>query len=82
MGGTLGVEVFAPLAVGAVLAIADWRTALQLAAIPAAITGVVFIFLSSRLERLPAQTHEADLRGLLKSWTSPAVGRLVVMMML
>jgi MFS transporter, FSR family, fosmidomycin resistance protein len=82
MGGTIGAEVLAPLGVGAVLAVADWRTALQVAALPALIMGVVFIFIAPRLKPLPARSTNLDIKGLLAPWKSRTGVRLMVTMVL
>lgn len=83
MGGTVGAEVLAPLGVGAVLAFADWRTALQVSAVPAALFGVVFLFIAHRLKPLPARTGRSlDLAGLIAPWTSGTGLRLMFTMVL
>ena len=69
MGGTLGAEVFAPIAVGAILAFADWRMALRLSVIPALIMGFLFISVSKRLgECEPVKSTDMSVRALLKPW--------------
>lgn len=70
MGGTLA-EVFAPLLTGVLLTVVDWRTALMLAVIPAAIMGVVFFVL--RQDIPPAKQGRAslgDLREIWQQWTT------------
>lgn len=69
MGGTLGAEVLAPIAVGAILTFGDWRLALRLSVIPAVIMGVVFISVSKRLgECAPSPAADNSLRALLRPW--------------
>lgn len=70
MGGTLGAEVFAPLTVGLLLTIVDWRTALQISVLPALIMGVLFIPIAARLlePRLLHQTR-FNWKELLKHWS-------------
>ena len=69
MGGTLGAEVFAPVAVGAILTFADWRLALRLSVVPALIMGVIFISVSKRLgECEPSPPGDNSLGALLRPW--------------
>ena len=49
MGGTIGAEVLGPIGVGLMLTFTDWRNALRLSVIPAALMGVVFLFVVRRL---------------------------------
>ena len=68
MGGTFA-EVGAPLIVGFLLAVFDWRTTLQLSVIPAVIMGTVFIFLSARIPRSNlSAVSAAELRQMSKHW--------------
>jgi len=72
MGGTLA-EVFAPLAVGFLLATFDWRTVLQLSVLPTVIMGIVFL----RIARHVPPSREgalsvSDLRYLWNVWRRPS----------
>jgi MFS family permease len=49
MGGTIGAEVLGPIGVGLMLTFTDWRNAMRLSVIPAALMGVVFVFVMRRL---------------------------------
>ena len=72
MGGTIGAEAVAPLAVGFLLVWFDWRVVLQLSVLPAVIMGVLFIPMVRRIG--PALDHRFDLGGLLaliKRWKTP-----------
>ncbi len=72
MGGTLA-EVLAPLSVGVLIGVFDWRTTLQLSAIPAALMGLVFLRAAARVPR-SARTAiaRADFQALWRAWRRPA----------
>jgi MFS transporter, FSR family, fosmidomycin resistance protein len=83
MGGTIGAEVLAPLGVGAVLAVADWRVALQVSAIPALVMGIVFIWIARRLKPVEVPQQGAiDLGGLIAPWIRGDGARLTSIMSL
>ncbi|MGI9315697.1 MAG: MFS transporter [bacterium] len=71
MGGTLS-EVGAPLTVGFLLAVFDWRTTLQISVIPAVIMGIVFVFYA---KHIPASTAKAvskvELSQITRNWAKP-----------
>ena len=72
MGGTIGAEAVAPLAVGFLLLWFDWRTVLQISVLPALVMGVLFIPMVRRIG--PSPDHRFDLskfRALLRRWRSP-----------
>ena len=72
MGGTIGAEAVAPLAVGFLLVWFDWRTVLQISVLPALIMGIAFIPLVKRIG--PAHVHRFELSSLLellKRWRTP-----------
>ena len=72
MGGTIGAEAVAPLAVGFLLAWFDWRTVMQLSVVPAAVVGLVFIAMVKRIGPAPQQRFDlASLRALLARWRTP-----------
>ncbi len=72
VGGTLA-EVLAPLSVGVLIGFFDWRTTLQLSAIPAAVMGLVFLRMAGRVPRSArAAISRADFRGLWRAWSRPA----------
>ena len=65
MGGTIGAEAVAPLAVGVLLVWFDWRTVLQISVLPALVMGVAFIPMVRRnrpLARPIVSTREASWR--------------------
>jgi MHS family proline/betaine transporter-like MFS transporter len=72
VGGTLAT-VLAPLSVGFLIGVFDWRTTLQLSVIPAALRGLAFFRITARV---PASPHEAisraDFRALWNAWRRPA----------
>jgi FSR family fosmidomycin resistance protein-like MFS transporter len=68
MGGTFA-EVLAPLSVGFLLAVFDWRTTLQVSALPALLMGLAFIRIARRVPRSPRQAiSRADIRTLWRLW--------------
>ena len=72
MGGTIGAEAVAPLAVGFALVWFDWRTVLQISVLPALVMGVLFIPMVRRIG--PSPHHRFDPRdfiALLRRWRSP-----------
>ena len=70
MGGTFA-EVLAPLLVGFLLSHVDWRTALQISALPAALMGLVFLRIAGSVPPAPRQSgSHGDLRGLWRVWAS------------
>ena len=79
MGGTIGAEAVAPLAVGFLLVWFDWRTVLQISVLPALIMGIAFIPLVKRIG--PAHVHRFELSSLLallKRWRTPLGVGLIV----
>ena len=72
MGGTIGAEAVAPLAVGFLLVWFDWRTVLQISVLPAVIMGVLFIPMVKRIGPSPDHRFDlADLLTLLRRWKTP-----------
>ncbi len=72
IGGTLA-EVTAPLAMGALLALFDWRVSLLFAALPAALMALAFIPVSRRVPQTrTSRISTADLVALVHSWRRPA----------
>ncbi|MEM7223231.1 MAG: MFS transporter [Pseudomonadota bacterium] len=70
-GGTLA-EVTAPLAMGFLLSVFDWRTALLLACVPAALMFFAFWPVARRLPRaVGARVSGRDLLELLAHWRRP-----------
>jgi FSR family fosmidomycin resistance protein-like MFS transporter len=71
MTGTFA-EVLAPIGIGFLLAWFDWRTALQISAIPAILMGVAFLRVA---DAVPSSPHHAislaDLRALWNVWRVP-----------
>ncbi len=72
MGGTIGAEAVAPLAVGFLLVWFDWRTVLQISVLPALVMGVLFIPMVRRIGPSPDRRFDLrDFRALLRRWRSP-----------
>ena len=72
MGGTIGAEALAPLAVGFLLVWFDWRTVLQISVLPAFVMGIAFIPMVKRIG--PAPDNRFDLGALiilLRRWKTP-----------
>jgi FSR family fosmidomycin resistance protein-like MFS transporter len=79
IGGTLA-EVTAPLAMGVLLGIFDWRVSLAFAAVPAALMALAFIPVSRRVPRArTARLSAADLAALVRTWRRPAGLGIVAM---
>ncbi len=71
MGGTFA-EVLAPLSVGFLLAAFDWRAALQISALPAALMGLAFFHIAGSVPRSPHRAiSRADIRTLCNAWRGP-----------
>ena len=62
MGGTIGAEVLGPIGVGLILTFTDWRNALRLSVVPAALMGVVFLFVVRRLGETKTSAGQDDSR--------------------
>jgi predicted MFS family arabinose efflux permease len=72
IGGTLA-EVTAPLAMGILLGLFDWRVSLMFAAVPAALMALAFAPVSRRVPRAAtARLSLADLGELFNAWRRPA----------
>lgn len=72
VGGTLA-EVLAPLSVGVLIGVFDWRTTLQLSAIPAALMGLVFLRMAARVPKSSRTAiSRADFHALWRAWRRPA----------
>lgn len=71
MGGTLA-EVVGPLMAGFLLGFLDWRTTLQLSAIPTLLMGVAFIWIA---RRVPVSStgglNRADFSHFIQVWAHP-----------
>ncbi len=79
MGGTLS-EVGAPLTVGLLLSLVDWRTALQVSVLPAVVMGVVFLFLLPRIPRsASAGVSRLELGRITRHWMRPRGLQLIGM---
>ena len=77
-GGTLA-EVTAPLAMGFLLAYLDWRWALAVATIPAAIMFFIFAKVAQRVPRAAsAKISLSDIKDLAHHWRRPAGLGLVI----
>ncbi len=78
IGGTLA-EVTAPLAMGVLLGLFDWRISLMFAAVPAAVMALAFAPVARRVPRAAAaRLSLADLGDLVAAWRRPAGLGIVV----
>lgn len=72
IGGTLA-EVTAPLAMGVLLGLFDWRVSLMFAALPAALMALAFAPVARRVPRAATtRLAAADLGDLLRAWRRPS----------
>jgi FSR family fosmidomycin resistance protein-like MFS transporter len=82
LGGSLA-EVLSPLAVGFLLAYVDWREALVISALPAALMGVCFVWVARAVPRVEkTSVSKQDLLGLLDRWRRGDGLRMVAMICL
>ena len=73
MGGTLA-EVLAPLSIGFLLSVVDWRAALLISALPAALMGIAFWRVAGSVPAAPhrgQETVRAGLGDLWRAWRGP-----------
>ena len=79
MGGTFS-EVGAPLAVGFLLTLVDWRAALQFSVLPTVAMGIVFLFIANRIPHSePSEDRKVDLAVMWRVW-SKRRGLLIIAM--
>lgn len=79
MGGTMA-EVLGPLGAGFLLSFLDWRTTLQVSAIPTLMMGVAFIWIARHVPKSTAGgLNRADLSHFLRVWAHP-MGLTVIAM--
>ena len=79
IGGSLA-EVLSPLAVGFLLAYVDWRDALAISALPAALMGCCFFWVARAVPRVEKRSvSKQDMLGLLNLWRRGNGLRMVVM---
>jgi FSR family fosmidomycin resistance protein-like MFS transporter len=72
MGGSFA-EVGSPLAIGFLQTFVDWRSALQLAVIPAMIMGIVFIFFAREIPPSNLSViSRVELGAIARHWFKPA----------
>jgi len=82
IGGSLA-EVLSPLAVGILLAYIDWREALAISALPAAVMGFCFFWVAGAVPRGEKKTvSKQDMLSLLNMWRWGDGLRMVVMICL
>ena len=82
IGGSLA-EVLAPLAVGFLLAYVDWREALALSALPAALMGLCFFWVARAVPRVERKSvSRRSILGLLNMWRRGNGLRMMVMICL
>lgn len=79
IGGSLA-EVLSPLAVGFLLAYVDWREALAISALPAALMGICFFWVARVVPRVERKSvSKRDMLSLLSMWRQGNGLRMVVM---
>ena len=82
IGGSLA-EVLSPLAVGFLLAYVDWREALAISALPAALMGLCFFWVARAVPRVEKKPiSKQDMLGLLNLWRQGNGLRMVAMICL
>ena len=82
IGGSLA-EVLAPLCVGFLLAYVDWRDALIISALPAAVLGICFVRVARRIPRVKQKrVNKREMRDLLDRWRQGNGLRIVAMICL
>ena len=82
IGGSLA-EVMSPLTVGFLLAYVDWRGALAVSALPAAVVGLCFFWVAHAVPRVEKKSvSKHDLLALLNMWRQGNGLRLVAMICL
>ncbi|WP_299395941.1 MFS transporter [Pelagibius sp.] len=82
IGGSLA-EVLSPLAVGFLLAYVDWREALAISVLPAALMGLCFFFVARAVPRVEkTSVTRQDLLDLLNMWRRGNGLRMVAMICL
>ena len=82
IGGSLA-EVLAPLAVGFLLAYVDWREALAISALPAALMGLCFVWVARAVPPVEKKSvSKRAILGLLNLWRRGNGPRMVAMICL
>ena len=82
IGGSLA-EVLSPLAVGFLLAYVDWREALAISVLPAALMGVCFFWVARAVPRVEKKSvSKQDMLALLNLWRQGNGLRMVAMICL
>ena len=79
VGGHIS-EVIALPAAGLLLAMWDWRTAIQILVIPTLITGIFFIFISPKVPRhVNSRPTRADFADIWRIWTASSGLRILAL---
>jgi FSR family fosmidomycin resistance protein-like MFS transporter len=79
VGGHIS-EVIALPAAGLLLAMWDWRTAIQILVIPTLITGIFFIFISPKVPRhVNSRPTRADFADIWRIWTTSSGLRIIAL---
>ena len=79
IGGHLS-EVIALPAVGLLLTVSDWRTALQVIVIPTLLTGCFFVYLAPKIPRhVNSRPTRADFTNIWKAWSTKAGLRVIAL---
>ena len=77
VGGSLA-EVFSPLAMGFLIGIVGWRDSMLIAALPAAVMALAFVWVSQRLPRMDQRRFShTDFKAVVLHWCKPTGLKLV-----
>ena len=79
IGGSFA-EVLAPLSVGFLLSVVDWRGALAISVIPTVLCGLVFLWVARAVPMVEAKkANREDFKDLFGAWRTPRGLRIVAM---
>ncbi|WP_127599617.1 MFS transporter [Nitratireductor alexandrii] len=82
IGGSFA-EVLAPLSVGFLLSVVDWRAALVISAVPTVLCGLCFLRVARAVPAVESRTAlREDLAGLIRTWRTGRGLRIVAMICL
>ncbi len=79
IGGSIA-EVLAPLSVGFLLLVIDWRGALAISVIPTILGGFCFLWVARSIPLVEAKkVNRDDLKDLIRAWRTPRGLRIITM---
>ncbi|GAA5080891.1 MFS transporter [Roseibacterium beibuensis] len=82
IGGSFA-EVLAPLSVGFLLSVVDWRGALAISVVPTILCGLCFLWVARSVPAIEARkANRDDLKGLIRAWRTGRGLRIVAMICL